>query len=167
MSKYIIEIDDKQLLEYDKDTDTYFRTLYRAKGFNALVFDKNGLDKLTPLDKALEEAIEKVKAYEQQKADEIKVGDWVFNKRIGATSSAKVTCVGGQKVYVLYGDGSCGFADMTDLEKTNVRNSKVEQLLEMLKGEQRNCSACKHDGDPRFCDLCRDNDMWQPKEGAE
>lgn len=59
MSKYIIEIDDNQLLEYDKDTDTYFRTLYKAKGFNALVFDKNGLDKLTPLDEKLEEAYQK------------------------------------------------------------------------------------------------------------
>lgn len=54
--KYIIELDDNQLLEYGKDTDTYFRTLYKAKGFNALVFDKNGLDKLTPLDKELKEA---------------------------------------------------------------------------------------------------------------
>lgn len=54
--KYIIELDDNQLLEYGKDTDTYFRTLYKAKGFNTLVFDKNGLDKLTPLDKELKEA---------------------------------------------------------------------------------------------------------------
>lgn len=57
--KYIIEIDDKQLLEYDKETDTYFRRLYRAKGFNALVFDQSGLDKLTPLDKELEESYQK------------------------------------------------------------------------------------------------------------
>ena len=61
MSKYVIEFDKEQLLEYDKDTDTYFRTLYKAKGFNALVFDKNGLDKLTPLDKELEEAYQKGK----------------------------------------------------------------------------------------------------------
>ena len=59
MSKYIIEFDDKQLLEYDKDTDTHFRTLYKAKGFNALVFDKEGLNKLTPLDKELDEAYQK------------------------------------------------------------------------------------------------------------
>lgn len=58
MSKYIIEFDDKQLLEYDKDTDTHFRTLYKAKGFNALVFDKEGLNKLTPLDKALSNELE-------------------------------------------------------------------------------------------------------------
>lgn len=63
MSKYVIELDKEQLLEYDKDTDTYFRTLYKAKGFNALVFDQFGLDKLTPLDKELEEA------YQQGKHD--------------------------------------------------------------------------------------------------
>ena len=56
--KYIIELDDNQLLEYDKNTDTYFRTLYKAKGFNTLVFDRFGLDKLTPLDKALSSELE-------------------------------------------------------------------------------------------------------------
>lgn len=115
------------------------------------------------------EVIEKIKKYEErQKVDnEIKIGDWVFNKHVGVTSSAKVTCVEGQKVYMLCGDGSCGFADMADLKKTNVPNPKIEQLLEMLKGEQRNCSTYKHDGDSRFCNPCRHNDMWEPKEGAE
>lgn len=46
--KYIIELEDKPLCAYDEDTHTYFPRLFRVKGFNSLVFDQNGLDKLTP-----------------------------------------------------------------------------------------------------------------------
>ena len=47
--KYIIEFEDKP----------FGNGLYKAKGFNSLVFDQNGLDRLTPLE------------------EEIKVGDIV------------------------------------------------------------------------------------------
>lgn len=114
-----------------------------------------------------QEAINKIQAYEQQKADaEIKVGDWVFNKHVGRTSSAKATCVDGQKVYMLCGDGSCEFADITDLEKTNASNPKIEQLLEMLKGKQRDCHTCKHQVASSIeCVDCRGFGKWGPKEG--
>lgn len=70
--KYIIEIADNCLVEYNKDMDTYFGTLYRAKGFNTLVFDKEGLDRLTPLDKALSSELEKAyqKGFEAGKAQD-------------------------------------------------------------------------------------------------
>lgn len=42
--KYIIEIGDKYLSDNQKDT------LYKAKNFNSLVFDQNGINKLTNLD---------------------------------------------------------------------------------------------------------------------
>ena len=48
--KYIIEIEDVPYVKRGKNA------LYMAKGFNSLVFDQFGLDKLTPLDKELEEA---------------------------------------------------------------------------------------------------------------
>jgi hypothetical protein len=58
--KYIIEIEDEP---FGRNDDPYIPhgmdELYRAKGFNTLVFDQFGLDKLTPLDKALEEAYQK------------------------------------------------------------------------------------------------------------
>ena len=55
--KYIIEIEGEPFVR----VSTLFREegLYRAKGFKSLVFDQFGLDKLTPLDKALEEAYQK------------------------------------------------------------------------------------------------------------
>ena len=49
MSKYIIEIEEKPLCVFDKDTQTYFPRLWRVKGFNSLVFDKEGLSRLEEL----------------------------------------------------------------------------------------------------------------------
>ena len=57
MSKYIIEIEDEPFGRNDDPNIPHgMDELYRAKGFNSLVFDQFGLDKLTPLDKALDEA---------------------------------------------------------------------------------------------------------------
>ena len=53
MSKYVIEIEDEPYVRRGK------KALYMAKGFNSLVFDQFGLDKLTPLDKELDEAYQK------------------------------------------------------------------------------------------------------------
>lgn len=47
--KYIIEIEEKPLCVFDKDTQTYFPRLWRVKGFNSLVFDEDGLSRLEEL----------------------------------------------------------------------------------------------------------------------
>lgn len=47
--KYIIEIEEKPLCVFDKDTQTYFPRLWRVKGFNSLVFDEVGLSRLEEL----------------------------------------------------------------------------------------------------------------------
>lgn len=58
--KYIIEIEEEPFGRNDDPVIPHgMDELYRAKGFNALVFDKHGLDKLTPLNKELEEAYQK------------------------------------------------------------------------------------------------------------
>jgi len=49
MSKYIIEIEEKPLCVFDKDTQTYFPRLWRVKGFNSLVLDEEGLSRLDEL----------------------------------------------------------------------------------------------------------------------
>ena len=49
MNKYIIEIEEKPLCVFDKDTQTYFPRLWRVKGFNSLVFDEEGLSRLEEL----------------------------------------------------------------------------------------------------------------------
>lgn len=57
--KYIIEIEDVPFSKVRFGDDAQNLNLYRAKGFNALVFDKEGLDKLTSLDKEVDEAYQK------------------------------------------------------------------------------------------------------------
>lgn len=58
--KYIIEIEDEPFGRNDDHNIPHgMDELYKAKGFNALVFDKHGLDKLTPFDKELEESYQK------------------------------------------------------------------------------------------------------------
>lgn len=57
--KYVIEIEDVPFSKVRFGDDAQNLNLYKAKGFNALVFDKEGLDKLTPLDKELDEAHQK------------------------------------------------------------------------------------------------------------
>jgi len=48
--KYIIEFENATFHNMYPDGHFGCSTLYRAKGFNSLVFDQNGLDKLTPYD---------------------------------------------------------------------------------------------------------------------
>lgn len=55
--KYVIDIREHAM------NDPFTPALYRAKNFNALVFDENGLKKLTPLEEEVKEAEQK--AYER------------------------------------------------------------------------------------------------------
>lgn len=63
--KYVIEIEDVPFGRNDDPVIPHgMDELYRAKGFKSLVFDQNGLDKLTPYTepdrKAIEDAQEEV-----------------------------------------------------------------------------------------------------------
>ena len=90
--KYIIELEEKP---FHKDNGDF---LYRVKGFNSLVFDMNGIQKLTPsyteldLDAVKEEAYQR--GYEQGYKDgynepgkgKIQVGDEVKCIKAGWTA---------------------------------------------------------------------------------
>lgn len=54
--KYIIEIEDEPLTRESYEYES--ANVYRAKGFNSLVFDQNGLDKLTPYEECQKQAEE-------------------------------------------------------------------------------------------------------------
>ena len=195
MSKYIIEIEEKPLCVFDKDTQTFFPRLWRVKGFNSLVLDEEGLSRLEELnsdyinehfgdlqdtayqrglddaweaarklfpsmadsdiEKAFpiewnnggfnalmnlqpQEAIEKLKAYEEkQKADdEIKVGDevnWLGDcfvvTRIFQPRNMKEQCDG-------IDDDGCVYHDvlMDDLEKTG-RHFDIASILEDMRND--------------------------------
>ena len=81
--KYIIEIENEP---FGRNDDPFFPhgmdELYRAKGFKSLVFDQNGLDKLTPYTETDREAIE----------DEV----WEFVRIItDMTEKQRIECFGG------------------------------------------------------------------------
>lgn len=69
--KYVIEIEDKPLFYYDKDTSTYFPRVHKAIGFNTLVFDEEGLKRLTPIGMVTDAAHDDgyTKGYEQARFD--------------------------------------------------------------------------------------------------
>lgn len=63
--KFIIEIEDDPFIRYECFPGE--EKLYIAKGFNSLVFDENGLDKLTPYDESAAELRGAEKAWELAK----------------------------------------------------------------------------------------------------
>lgn len=63
--KYVIELNDI----YDSGGFAEPRLLWKAKGFNTLVFDKNGIAKLQPLEDAIEEEINHAVEKELEKLD--------------------------------------------------------------------------------------------------
>ena len=199
--KYIIEIEDEPFVRLSALFGE--EGLYRAKGFNSLVFDQFGLDKLTPLDKALsselgeayhkgfevgqheattleyqqglddawnaarkicnepedgglpasavvelfgrngsilgcsaQNAINKLKAYEeQQKADEIKVGDEVMSNNAISDHTGVVLALspGENSAKVLENDGSMAWVAVNVLIKTGRHFNFITPLLNEMK----------------------------------
>lgn len=130
-------VGDKFIIEVDKIFSSGTKILYRIKGFNSLVFDENGIDKLEKPDES--EAFKKgyAKAIEdiQKEQSEIRVGDEV--KVIDFGCEAVVTCTDKhlKSVFVLYTDGSTDeFTDRTKLIKTGRHFDEIEKLIEILKG---------------------------------
>ena len=230
--KYMIEIEDEPFGRNDDPVIPHgMDELYRAKGFNSLVFDKNGLDKLIPLDEALEEAyqnglhageskceycdeykrglddawkaimkIAKMSDVERMihfgevwiskilnvysleqiftileksefEPDEIKVGDEVKN-----TLDFMDNAVGyffgdssdGCYKVLRYVDGKfkTGIWNKKDFKRTGKHSDAVVQLLEAMKGEQRDCLTCKHQVASSIeCVDCGGFKKWEPKCG--
>ena len=77
------------------------------------------------------EALDKIKAYEEEKS-KIRVGDEVEIN----DSEVVVTYVRGNKMFVLYGDGSTEEVTVshTEIRKTGRHFDEVEKLIKVLKG---------------------------------
>lgn len=196
--KYIIELEDKPFHKEDGDF------LYRAKGFNSLVFDWNGLQMLTPYtepdldairneayekgvqdtkqhwvdaprtcayqlgyenglndaweaarkigyslktsivteifgtpyssqifsDTSAAEAIAKIRQYEQEKEQKIKVGDEV-NAPCG---KAVVTGMENDSARYVYSSGEYGFMEKSNLTRTGRHFPEIAAVLQKMKG---------------------------------
>lgn len=112
--KYIIEIEDEPLTRQSALTGE--TAVYRAKGFNSLVFDKNGLDKLRPLGGVVEDAYDR--GYE--------VG---FNERNGEYEAGKET--GMNEVW----DSMKEICKMTWAERKEIFGEGTDDIFDMYTPE--------------------------------
>ena len=104
----------------DSDIEKAFPTEWNNGGFNALI-------NLQP-----QEAIAKLKAYEEKQKAEIKVGDMVIGT---AGSNGIVTNSDSEyEVYVMWSDGSCGDIERKLLTKTG-RHFDIASILEDLRND--------------------------------
>lgn len=125
------------------------------------------MEHLTPM-----QAIEKLKAYEeQQKADaEIKVGDEVEAYSGRAIVFSTSTDKEGKKFcrYWYPSEERFNMDKTENLKKTGRYFPQVAELLEAMKGEQRDCHTCKHQVASSIeCVDCHGFGKWESKEGAE
>lgn len=108
--KFVIEIKARQYVPFEG-------AKYYINGFNTLVFDDNGLDRL--------------ERYEA-KQSEIKVGDEVTGAEGG---KGIITHIREDKMYILWEDGSAGeFIDAERWFKRTGRHCDIDSILEQLKG---------------------------------
>lgn len=123
------------------------------------------------------EAIEKVKAHEQQKADaEIVAGDEVKNtlELMNNAVGYFIEPTNNEYYRVLrYVNGKIDIVawNKENCVKTGKHSDAVVQLLAEMKGKQRNCSTCKHlcvnSIECAECYSSKGYNRWEPKEGVE
>lgn len=170
--KYIIEIEEEPLVR--KSALHGETAVWRANGFNSLVFDNNGLDKLTPYTESdtesirkeaweaartlwntpkrkeifgytsfntalmtltAQETIEKIRQYEQEKEEEIQVGDEVKSIERGWT--AVVVRISNDDSLILM-DSNGAIADAynkTMFVKTGRHFSEIAEVLTKMRGK--------------------------------
>jgi hypothetical protein len=118
------------------------------------------------------EAIEKVKAYEeQQKADEIKVSDIITDGKINylvidITDESYVALQGTdfEPVYI----GKDYIKSYHNLHDSKDMRMIAKEISKAMKGEQRDCHTCKHQVVSSIeCVDCRSFEKWEPKEVTE
>ena len=79
-------------------------------------------------DNTAQEAIDKIKAYEDKHSDCIEVGDEV----IAPCGKAIVTAIKNEFAYYLYADGDCGCTESKNLKKTG-KHYDIASILEAMR----------------------------------
>ena len=133
-NKYIIEIEEAYAPIQRIGTQRDLPLLYRVKGFNSLVFDEEGLNKLEKYDPDKEYD----RGYEQgcadtEKENMIRVGDEVQDIRCDNLETGIVTELKGDFVFGYY-DATSIFRWPKDcVRKTGKHFPQVTELLEKIK----------------------------------
>ena len=104
----------------DHDIEKAFPTEWNNGGFKALM-------NLQP-----QEAIAKLKAYEEHKADSIKVGDEVVTRGLIPGNTFLVTKVTESSVYGISNDGSWNFFNKDSVTKTG-KHYDIQSILEAMR----------------------------------
>ena len=83
------------------------------------------------------EVIEKIKAWEEKKHVEIKVGDEVELKCGVSPAIYMQGTKGSDEIYLLFNDGSCGPHSKSEIERKTGRHfPEIATILEKMRGEQ-------------------------------
>lgn len=128
--KYVIEINDHPM------NDSCTPALYRAKGFRALVFDQNGLNKLTPFE------TERAKAWNEG----FQVGTWSSEQK-GYDKGVKHGYNDG------YSEGlEDGFKDGKTEGEEELKGIVLDFLRSIVKGQTEN----KFKPEVAIFDACND-----------
>lgn len=152
--KYVIELEDKAFSQSEAPL-TEDEMLYRVKGFRSLVFDKNGLDKLTPLKDEIKE--HQTDGYARagmlKEAYDRGYAQGLIQGKVDARTETETIRVGdevevinsGNKYVIAWIDrlSYCGFSydgvncvlQADDVRKTGRHFDEVEKLLEAMSGD--------------------------------
>lgn len=108
--KYIIEIEDEP---FTKDGNA---ELFRVKGFNSLVFDRFGIEKLTP--------------YEEKESEQgdFRVGDEVVDAD-GREAYVLVPNINGKVVLLMKEYASPQYSSIKEWKKTGLRNKLLMSFI--------------------------------------
>lgn len=113
------EVGDKFIIEIEKCIESEFLPLYKIKGFNALVFDGFGLEKLERVGKAPETTF--------------KVGDEVVDNEGDKAVVVYVPDIG-MDIKIMFSNGYTCRAGLGKITKTGKTYPGVAHALEALRG---------------------------------
>lgn len=150
--KYVIELEDKAFSQSALPLDDD-EMLYRVKGFRSLVFDQNGLDKLTPLKDEIKEYQTDgyARAGMLKEAYDRGYAQGLIQGKVDARTETETIRVGdevevinsGNKYVIAWIDrlSYCGFSSdgvtcvlqADDVRKTGRHFDEVEKLLEAMR----------------------------------
>ena len=138
--KYVIDIEDNPCNE------PFSESIWRAKNFRTLVFDKVGLSKLTPLSDAIGDIIK------EEREEAYNIGyDKGYDK-------AHAECVA--KSTRSYNDGfDAGEEELKGIVLDFLRSMVKEQTKCKYKPEAKDysfCTDCVHDEKPEWANPCAD-----------
>ena len=131
--KYVIEFEEKPFYKMQRRGTSETEKLWRVKGFNSLVFDENGIKKLTPLEDTLELAKHEVYGNGFNEGSEVGQRNlWEgLVKAFGDTSDGGYAST---QLINIFGDANClGVLTSLSPKKKKKKISDYEEMMSEIK----------------------------------